>query len=188
MHSALLISHAEKGLEEIIALLRKLSVGKIDIAKTCGEGRRKAMNCPYDLYIIDTPVYTESGEGLALELVASDTSQVIMMVQNDQFARLCHKVEDAGVLTVPKPMNKTLIYLTLKLAKASWARLQAVQKQKVTLNQKMQDMKIVARAKCILISQFKMTEIEAHKYIEKEAMNARKGKREIAERILRTYE
>jgi response regulator NasT len=33
-----------------------------------------------------------------------------------------------------------------------------------------------------------MTEPEAHKYIEKQAMDLRKSKRTIAEGILRTYE
>ena len=188
MHSALLISHTETGLENLNALLRKVSIQKVETAKTCGDARNKTLSQSFDLYIINTPVHTESGEDLALELIKNNASQVIILVKNEHYAYIAHKVEDAGVLTIPKPLNKSLVYITLKLAKASWARLQNLQKQKLTLNKKLEDLKLVARAKCILISQFKMSEIEAHKYIEKEAMNSRKERRDIALRILKTYE
>ena len=45
----------------------------------------------------------------------------------------------------------------------------------------------MSRAKCALIENMKLTEAEAHKYIEKQAMNSRKTRRELAEDILRLY-
>ena len=47
---------------------------------------------------------------------------------------------------------------------------------------------MIDRAKCILIQYLNMTEAEAHRYIEKQAMDMRSTKRVIAEGILRTYE
>ena len=41
------------------------------------------------------------------------------------------------------------------------------------------------RAKCVLIEYLKMTESEAHRFIEKQAMDMRITKREVAERILK---
>ena len=49
-------------------------------------------------------------------------------------------------------------------------------------------MKVVARAKCALMQSLKMTEAEAHRYIEKQAMDLRLSKREVAENILKIYE
>ena len=47
---------------------------------------------------------------------------------------------------------------------------------------------MVDRAKCILIQYLNMTEPQAHRYIEKQAMDLRVSRREIAQGILQTYE
>ena len=56
------------------------------------------------------------------------------------------------------------------------------------LLQKIEDIKMIDRAKCILIQYLNMTESEAHRYIEKQAMDMRTTRKTIAEGILRTYE
>jgi len=50
------------------------------------------------------------------------------------------------------------------------------------------DIRIIDRAKCLLISYLNMSEQEAHRYIEKQAMDMRLTKRMIAEGIIKTYE
>ena len=49
-------------------------------------------------------------------------------------------------------------------------------------------MRLVDRAKCALIQYRQMTEPEAHKYIERQAMDTRQSRRRIAEDILQTFE
>ena len=51
----------------------------------------------------------------------------------------------------------------------------------------MEDIRVVNKAKWFLIEQLKMTEQEAHRYIEKQAMDRCVTKRVIAENILPTY-
>ena len=50
------------------------------------------------------------------------------------------------------------------------------------------EQQLIIRAKCTLIQYLKLTEPQAHKYIEKQSMDLRKTKLEIAQRILKTYE
>lgn len=45
----------------------------------------------------------------------------------------------------------------------------------------------VSRAKCLLISYCGMSEEDAHKYIERQAMDKRMSRLEIAQDIVRTY-
>ena len=45
-------------------------------------------------------------------------------------------------------------------------------------------LRLVSRAKCLLIENRGMTEAEAHHYIEKEAMNSRRTREQVAEEIL----
>ena len=48
-------------------------------------------------------------------------------------------------------------------------------------------MKIVNRAKLLLMQNLRMTESQAHHYLEKQAMDLRKSKYDIALRVLNTY-
>lgn len=56
------------------------------------------------------------------------------------------------------------------------------------LQKKIEDISIVSRAKFVLMKTLGMTENEAHKYIEKNAMEMRISKCEIAKRLLATYD
>lgn len=51
----------------------------------------------------------------------------------------------------------------------------------------MQEIRLGNRAKWVLIEELKMTEPDAHKYIEKQAMDRCVSRREIAEDIIKTY-
>lgn len=51
----------------------------------------------------------------------------------------------------------------------------------------MEEIRIVNRAKWLLISEIKMDEQNAHRYIEKQAMDRCISKRKIAEEIIKTY-
>ena len=48
--------------------------------------------------------------------------------------------------------------------------------------------RLVDRATCVLIQYSDFTEQQAHRYIEKKAMDQRVSRREVAEDILRIYE
>ena len=51
----------------------------------------------------------------------------------------------------------------------------------------MEEIRLVNRAKWLLISELKMSENDAHKYIEKQAMDRCITRRAMAESIIRTY-
>jgi len=76
----------------------------------------------------------------------------------------------------------------LKLAIDTQIILQEVQEENLKLKQKIEDIRIIDRAKCILISRLNLSEAEVHRAIEKQAMDMRTSKRAIAEDILKTYE
>ena len=51
----------------------------------------------------------------------------------------------------------------------------------------MEEIRLVNRAKWLLISQLNMTEPDAHHYLEKQAMDQCISKRQMAENIIGTY-
>lgn len=56
------------------------------------------------------------------------------------------------------------------------------------LSHEINDIKIINRAKILLVTNLHMTEVQAHKYIERTAMDRCTKKRDVAESIIRTYE
>lgn len=89
-----------------------------------------------------------------------------------------------GILVFPE----TEIALALTSLCAMRERLRALETQANTLRRKLDDTRIVNRAKMLLMSQLKMSEQEAHRYIEKAAMDTGAKRRSVAESIIRTYE
>lgn len=66
-------------------------------------------------------------------------------------------------------------------------RLRRYEKNTLTIEEKMEEIRLVNRAKWLLIRELHMDEPQAHRYIEKQAMDRCVSKRTIAEEIVKTY-
>ncbi len=188
MKSALIVSYSAKSIAFFTDMLHSVSCDQIVTATTCGEARRLLIERDFDLYIINAPLPDETGESLSRHIASKGVSQVILFVSVEYYDEVSDAVEDYGVITVSKPVNKNLFWSALKLAKASHNKLMSIREENDKLIQKIEDIRIVDRAKCILISYYNMSENEAHKYIERKAMDMRMSKRAVAQEILKTYE
>lgn len=188
MKKAIIVSYSEKGIEIITNILNSIQCDDITIAKTCDQARVLALNNEYDLCIINSPVHNDNGITLALYFVAKGDTQVLFCVKNEVYDQVSSQIEEYGVVTIAKPLNKDLLYSSLKLMKAVSYKLEKIRTINDKLSKQIEDIKIVDRAKFVLISHLNMSETEAHKYIEREAMNTRTTKRLVAEKILKTYD
>lgn len=173
--------------ESIAALLPKNEYEPPVFAASVGEIRRLALESTMDLVVLNTPLKDEFGTRLALDL-ADYNIAVLLMVQGDVFDQVCYKVEDYGVLTLAKPVSRQSFYTAVKLLTAMRAKMLRMEKKNQALQEKMQDIRTINRAKWLLITNLQMTEDEAHYHIEKKAMNNRLSRREAAEEIIRTYD
>ncbi len=188
MESALIVSHSEKGLEAITEIIKAASVWDIAVLKSCGEARRALLERDFDLVVINAPLNDESGEVLARHIAGKGVSQVILLIKSEYMEEVSAACEEDGVLTVAKPVNRALLWATLKLAGSAQNRLKRIQAENLRLKRKIDDIRVIDRAKCLLISRVGMGEEEAHRYIEKQAMDSRATRRDVAEEILKTYE
>ena len=188
MESALILSSSDKGLSFFTELLNTASISRIASLSTGSEARRALLGRDYDLVLINAPLRDESGIDLALQIASQGLSQAILVVKSEHFDGISAKCEGYGVLTIAKPVNKSIFWSALKLAGATRSRLRQMQDENNRLKQTIEDIRIIDRAKCLLISYLSMSEQDAHRYIEKQAMDMRTTRRAIAEGILRTYE
>ncbi len=156
-------------------------------AGDAGEVRRMMLDTPADIVIINTPLRDEFGTELAIDL-AEGTAGVLLLVKNELYDQVCYKAEDSGVLTLGKPTSRQGFYSAVKLLTAMTARLSRLEKVNHTLQEKMADIRVVNRAKWLLIEHHHMKEQDAHYFIEKQAMDTRLSRREVAENIIRSYD
>ncbi len=150
--------------------------------------RRLVTQQDFDLVVINSPLKDESGERLSRDISALNKCQVLLMVRGEYYDDISSSVEDYGVITISKPVNRSMFWFSLKLAKAAHGRLLKMQSENAKLVQKIEDIKIIDRAKHVLCSYLNMTEEEAHKHIERQAMDSRSSRRSVAQGILRLYE
>ena len=156
-------------------------------AGSAGEVKRMLLETDVDLVILNAPLRDEFGTQLALNL-SRDNLCVLMLVPAESFDAVCYKVEDEGILTLSKPVSRNGLLGAIKLLTAMRGKLRKLDRQNQALQEKMQDIRTVNRAKWLLIEIKRMTENEAHYYIEKQAMDMRLSRREVAENIIRTYD
>ena len=188
MESVLIISSSDKSLNFLFDLLKATSYSQITIAKSGGEARRLVNQNDYDIVIINTPLSDEFGHELALSVTEKSNSGIILMVRNEIADDISAKVEKFGVFVVAKPISLPFFHQALKLVSASRQRMMGLETKNIALKSKIEEIRLVDRAKCVLIQYLNMTEPQAHRYIEKQAMDMRQTKREIAQCILKTYE
>lgn len=155
-------------------------------ARSCAEARRLLDEQPFDLVLINAPLPDEFGHELAQNAAHSGTAGIVLIAAAEIADAVSEKVEEDGVFVVSKPLARAVFLQALRMIRAACARLSGLESENRRLLQRIEDIRIVDRAKCILIECCAMTEPEAHAYIERQAMSARKTKRMVAEQILQT--
>jgi len=188
MEYALIVTASEKSAAVFSELLHAAAIHQITAVPTCGEARRMFVERDFDLVIINAPLSDESGEALARYIAGTGITQVLLVVPAEHFEAISAICERDGVLTIGKPLNRSVLWSALKMAVAMQGRLQRFQSENSRLRQKIADIRVVDRAKGLLMSYLSMSEQEAHRYIERQAMDSRITKRAVAEGILKTYE
>lgn len=187
MDSALIVSTSTKGNAFFQEVLKAVGVAQAKVVGSCGEARRQLLERAFDLVLVNAPLGDEPGEQLAREVAAAGDAMAILVVRYESFAAVTSVVAPEGVLTVAKPLDSTAFWSVLKLAESTLARLRKVQDENRALLTRIEDIRIVDRAKCLLIAKLRLSEEDAHRAIEKQAMDRRLTRREVAEEILRAY-
>lgn len=188
METVLIISSTDAGIKALLGLLGDLRLRDIHFAMNGGEARRRLAAHPCDLVVINTPLRDEFGSDLACHIAESTSAGVVLLVKTDHVAEIHAKVEGSGVFVLEKPVKRSMFRYTMRMMVSMERRLAILQRENVRLQNKIEEIRMVDRAKLVLMECLKMSEEKAHHYIEHQAMNMRCTKLEIAQSIIRTYQ
>lgn len=187
IYRVLVVGANDKICDFISDLLPRSSYEPLIRADNAGAARRMVLDEKVDIAIVNAPLREEFGTQLALDL-ADENIAVLLLTAADVYDQICYKVEDEGVLTLSKPMSRQSFFSAVKLLTAMRGKLVKLDRRNQALQEKMLDIRTVNRAKWLLIEHHHMSENDAHRYIEKQAMDMRMSRREVAEGIIRAYD
>ena len=182
-HSVLVVSRDSKIISQISAFLVP-PLFELTTSSDFNEARRLATERTFNIIIAD------AGDGYDTDFainLADSYSTILLLVPNEHFDEISYRVEGYGILTITKPFEPFYFYNMVKIAIAVQYKVQVLSSQTTKLKVKMEEIKQVNRAKMLLMSNMNMSEQEAHRYIEKEAMDRGMKRIAISEEIIKTY-
>ncbi len=186
-YSVLLVSSFEKFNQSFLNLLPENNYQPVSVVKDNTGARQLLSENTYDIVVINTPLPDDFGTRLALDICDTSSTSVMMLVKAELYPDINAHNLPYGVLTMSKPTSAQMIMQSLLLLCGTRERLRRMEQKTASLEEKMDEIRIVNRAKLLLIEQLKMSEKEAHRYIEKQAMDRCVTRRKIAESIISTY-
>lgn len=163
MKSALIVTHTEKSASFLTEQLNAYAVSNITVAHSAAEARKCILDRDFDLVIINSPLFDETGESLAKQIAFRGLSQVILVVKSEIYEMVSSACEGYGVFTVAKPLSREMFRQALSLVRSSHSKLLKISTENENLKQKIETIKLVDRAKGILMSYCGMTEQEAQR-------------------------
>lgn len=142
----------------------------------------------FEVVIINAPLPDEFGHELALHAVEKTHAGVLLLVKNGNAEQIGAKLQERGILVLGKPFSGPQFRQAMQIAASCYRRLDILRAENARLADKIAQLRLVDRAKCYLIEHKGYTEADAHRYIEKQAMDTRRSRGEIAMEILEENE
>lgn len=187
-YSILVVSAAENFNTALAAMLPESKYYPQHTVSGVNAAKRALAERAFDFVIINSPLPDDTGTRFAIDTSHSTGTVVLLMVRSELHSEIYNKVVEHGVFTLPKPTSKPTITTALSWMESTRERLRRFEKKTLSIEEKMAEIRIVNKAKWILISELHMDEPSAHRYIEKQAMDRCISKQRIAEEIIKTYE
>ena len=183
---ALLALGGEKYRPQWERLLRENGFSQVEAASSGGEARRLLLAGDWDLLLIAAPLPDEFGHDLATD-AAEQGLPVLLSVKAELWEEASARVGPAGVVALGRPFSRAVFAQAVGMLRAAQAQVGKLREENKKLRQKLEELRAVSRAKCLLVEYLRLDEESAHKYIERAAMEERKTRRAVAEEIIAEY-
>ncbi|MGM9548741.1 MAG: ANTAR domain-containing response regulator [Faecousia sp.] len=186
-YSVLVVSAAQKFNETFAPMLPGSEYYPVCFVSNIAAARRELLGRSYDFVIINAPLPDDFGTRFAIDACNKSGTVALLLARSEVYDEVEAKLTAQGVFTLPKPTSVPVLRQSLKWLISARERLRRLESKAISVEEKMEEIRLVNRAKWLLIEQLKMTEAEAHRHIEKQAMDRCTSKREIALGIIKTY-
>ena len=186
-YSVLVVSNQLKFNEAITPMLPPSEYYPVCFTGNIAAARREMLSQSYDMVIINAPLLDDPGTRFAIDASNRMDTVVLLLLRADNYEDVNERVTSHGVFTLQVPVPASTLRQGLKWMISARERLRRLETKNLSIEEKMEEIRLVNRAKWVLIEQLKMNESDAHHHIEKQAMDLCTSKKEIARSIIKTY-
>ncbi len=188
IYSVLVVSASDNFNDALSGLLPASHFDPVRYVSGISAAKRLMSEREFDLVIINSPLPDDIGTGFAIDVSSSKSTVALVIVRTDILETLRDKLTASGVFYLPKPLSSQTFSLALDWMMSARERLRKMENKTLSIEEKMAEIRLVNRAKWLLITELKMEEPQAHRFIEKQAMDRCISRRAVAEEIIKTYE
>ena len=184
VYSVLVVSAAEKFNAGLLPLLPSSGYDPVRVVSDISSAKRAFAERPFDFVIINAPLPDDMGLRFAVDVCAGTETVGLLMLREAYYAEVTERLTPYGVFTLLKPTAAGRMATALQWMATARERLRKTEKKTLTLQEKMEEIRLVNRAKWILIEHRGMDEPQAHRFIEKQAMDRCVTRYVIAKEII----
>ena len=185
--SALVISDVEELNTSLQSLLSHSGYDPVSVCKDTDEADLLISSGIPELVIVDIPDGDLSRLQFAADVSAYGIA-IVAVIDREMYTHYLGHFHGKGIYLLPKPISPQLLVIALDWLTATKERMsQIAESSSSVIRMKIDELKLINRAKWLLITELKMDEAHAHRYIEKQAMDSCISKKEVAQKIIKLY-
>ena len=162
VYSVLIVSASEKFQNALRSLLPESAYSPIVTAASVGAAERARNNQDFDFVFVNSPLPDDAGIRFAIDCCRAGGTVVLLFAAAALYDSIQSRVEKHGVFVLPRPVPRDAILRGLNWMTAARERLRSYEKKVQPVEEKMEEIRLVNRAKWLLIRELKMSEPDAH--------------------------
>ena len=168
-------------------LVEMLTEEGYDVVGEAGDGEAAvalATELRPDFVVMDVKMPKMDGISAAEQIAGERIAPVIMLTAFSQ-RELVERAAQAGAMAyVVKPFGKADLVPAIEIARVRFAEIRALEAEVTGLKERLEARKLIERAKGTLLTQRGLSEPEAFRWIQRNAMDNRTSMRAVAETVL----
>ena len=185
-YSVLLVSASEKMNTAMASALPSTDYWPVRTVRSISQARRLTLENQFDLILVNAPLPDGSALQFCIDVCSRSESGVLLLVRSEDYEETYYEALPHGVMTLSRPVARETLSHSLRLLCAVRERLRSVGRAQATVEEKMEELRLVNKAKWVLMERNGMKEDEAHRAVLRRAMERRISKKEAAEQIIRS--
>lgn len=183
--SIMIAAASEKTASQIKSVLPP-NFGQVSMQTSMAKVKQMLGSDRYDLLLVHAPLQDEFGLQSVLDLAMRFPSMgILLMVSKEAYEQTVYRTEGTGIMVLSRPFSVQSFVSAIQILQSLLKRIRILTEENEKLRKRLEDERYISRAKALLIERHGITEGEAHKYIEQEAMNHSITRREVALRVIR---
>lgn len=185
MEKVIVISSSSSSAENLSSFLKENFHCQVTTAESAQQARGIiSSGRNFELVIINSPLSDEVGISLAEYAAEVTAAGCIVLAKSENFEKISIRADKSDIILIAKPFSRQLLYQVVKAVGTAMKRSYALYEETVRLERKLDEIRLIDKAKFRLMQYRNMTEEEAHSYLEQYAMRNRKKKTIAASEII----